>query len=307
MNPVSWMPLLISALLAGAALGQPRSSLRSAVPVLAVVPPGTSGSLILMLCADTSCQTAASTNEISVLPSRFPLPIVGCTLITDQPQTTTLLIGCFDSQSGESTTDCQANLAIAPVSFSGGHDHDDSTRPAGDLDVSSGTTGTSGLEVTYTAPSVSGQVTLSLSGTQSDGTPLLPSSATIDVKVSGLAAMTEAPQYYGLVGATPIHLNNHFSLPYISSALVTIAEDFATAFPGFTLSYNDASLVEGGVFDLDQDWAPPHCGHSSLGGATNNVDVALVDTSMQARLEKIILKYGGRVCVKHSNHWHLCF
>ena len=256
----------------------------------------------------TPCQTP-STSDLKVLPSRFPLPFIGCNLITYQPKTVAFKVGCFDAHTGAPSANCSANLSIAPVEFSGGHDHDDANRPPGTLDVTSGATGAAGLPVTYTAPEVSGDMTLSLSGTDSSGAPLVASTATIHVEVEGLAPLADAPQYYALVGSKPEHEDNHFSLPYMNTALVAIAKDVSTdpAFSGVTISYNDQSLVQGGIFDLSQNWGPPHCGHLSLGGGTNNVDVGLVDLTLRARLEKIIKKHGGRVCVKHADHWHLCF
>jgi hypothetical protein len=165
------------------------------------------------------------------------------------------------------------------------------------------------------APEVSGAVMLSVSGLRSDGTPIPAITVPIDVKVGGLAALAESPPDYNLIGATAGHLNNHFASFPMNSALISIAKEYAAAFPGSILSYNDMSLVEGGVFDAEISgvrppkayWAPPHCGHSSLGGGTNNVDVAMVPTLNRALLEQIIIQNGGRVCVKHSNHWHLCF
>jgi hypothetical protein len=277
----------------------------------------------LRICADALCQTFSTTNVLLISPSRLPRPVVGCALITFQPQTVSFAVGCFDSQSGKSVQNCNVSLSVAPVSYSGGHNHDDTSRPAGNLDVTSGSTGSSGLAVTYTAPEVSGQVTLSLSGTQSNGTPLVSSTATIDVGVSGLAATPGPSPYYSLPGGKPIHPNNHFAFPYVNTALVSIAQDFANAFPGNTLLYNDLSLVAGGIFDIDAiasapgvgNWAPPHCGHLSLGGGTNNADIMISGYSLTGSVPKpvyktlkdIITKYHGTICVTHKDHWHLCF
>ena len=281
----------------------------------AVTPVAPTG--IIRLCADAFCQTASATNEVSILPSRDvepPPPTLSCKPVS-QSQTVGFRVGCFDSQTGQSIADCKAGLSLTTVSFSGGHDHDaPPIRPAGSLDISSGATGSSGFPVTYTAPEVSGQVTLSFNGTQSNGTPLQSSRATIDIRVGGLTAMPELSPYYSLVGSTPTHLDNHFASPHMNAALAAIAADFAGAFPGSVLLYNDVSLVEGGVFDLNQNWTPPHCGHLSLGGGTNNADISIsgflmqnVAQDVQDMLEDIVTAHNGNVCVKHNNHWHLCF
>jgi hypothetical protein len=269
--------------------------------------------LSLGLCEDSSCQTAAFPPKLTVLPSRFPRPIVGCALITYQPQTLNFSVGCFDLQTGLSIPNCNASLSLAPVADSGGHAHDDPTRPAGSLSLTSGSTGSSGLLVTYTAPEVSGQVTLSLSGSQSDGTPIPASTMTIDVGVNGLEALALSSNYNLTGGGSTFpHPDNHFALPYINLALAAIAKDFEAQNNGAKLSYNDMSLVEGGIFDLYQNWAPPHCGHLSLGksaiSSTNNVDIRIPPTAtMQKKLKDIIKNHGGWVCFNHPNHFHVCF
>lgn len=261
------------------------------------------------------CVSSASSTgpDFTVAPNLIAnTGTVPCSYIPSASNQLDLVARCVDSTG--SNLNCSISITDAGDASFGGHMHSSPQPPAGfspdmtGLSLTSGSTGSSGLPFLYTPHAVAESVMVTLTGTDPNGNPLPTSNARIDVDVSGLAAMPASSPFYSLVGAMPAHPENHFALPYMNAALVGIAQDFAVAFPGSILSYNDMSLTEGGVFDLDLNWAPPHCGHRSLGGGTNNVDVALVPTaSMQKTLRALVKKYGGRVCVVHPTHWHLCF
>lgn len=44
--------------------------------------------------------------------------------------------------------------------------------------------------------------------------------------------------------------------------LEEIADRYAAENPGSVLNYNDISLSNGGMFDIRNDWRPPHSAHS---------------------------------------------
>lgn len=271
----------------------------------------------LELCDDKGhcVSTASPTGDFPVVPNLIVNTGSSvCSYVASASYNLNLTARCVDATG----SDVSCNVAITDTAdaTTGGHFHNSPPVPAGfspdmsGLSVTSGSTGSSGLPFVYTPHAVSDTVTLTLTGTDTNGNSLVPASAKINVGVTGLSAMPVSP-FYSLTGGGaqfPAHPNNHFGLPSMNVALAGIAQDFAAAFPGSVLSYNDMSLIEGGVFDLNKDWAPPHCGHRSLGGGTNNIDIALVPTAaMQKKLRAIIIQHGGRVCAFESNHWHVCF
>jgi hypothetical protein len=280
-------------------------------------------SAVLGICNQGACDFPSVLTQFTVSPSRFDHSgsPANCKAITSQPSSLDLTVGCFDSQTHQVLPNCNVQLALKSTPFAGGHDHDDPNRPVGNFTglspstLITGSTGLAGFDFTVISPEVSGEVTLQASGTLTNGGAISASATAIVVKVSGLASFASSPTDYRLVGSKPAHSENHFGTPFMNTALISIAKEYAAEFPGYIVSYNDMSLVEGGVFDLNGNWTPPHCGHSSMGGGTNNVDLDLVDSSgtalipraSWARLEQIIIQNGGLVCVRHSNHWHLCF
>jgi hypothetical protein len=94
--------------------------------------------------------------------------------------------------------------------------------------------------------------------------------APVNVKVDNLITIPASPRYAlsdsnGVIGAIPgQHTDNH----YLTAAAITKLTDFATNYqktvnPRAKLYLNDASLVWGGLFDVDvnKPWSTPHNGH----------------------------------------------
>ena len=83
-----------------------------------------------------------------------------------------LIILCVDLNTGAIINYCNIVIEHQAQAYSGGHDHDSSTRPKGTFEPASGSTGTSGLYTTYTSPDVSGIIITKLNGTSPDGSAL---------------------------------------------------------------------------------------------------------------------------------------
>ncbi len=74
---------------------------------------------------------------------------------------------------------------------------------------------------------------------------------------------------FTLTGALPQHPSNHFGLPEVNGRLVQLADYYAADPTREILSYNDMSLVWGGLFDIGPTadfpnrlfWQPPHDEH----------------------------------------------
>jgi hypothetical protein len=286
---------------------------------------------VLAICNQGPCAFPSVLSPSVVSPNRLDhsSPPASCRAIkpNSAPPSLPLTVGCFDLKTHQLVPNCGVQLSLQSVPYSGGHNHN-VNRPVGSFSsastvtIISGDTGSAGLDFTLFPPEVSGDVTIQASGTLPDGSTIPSSTATITVKVNGLEALAALPTY-NLVGKTTAHLDNHFGVPSMNSALISIAKQYASTYPGAVLSYNDMSLVKGGVFDLNQDWTPPHCGHSSLGAGANNVDldlishgVVLVPLDRWAQLRLWIIQNSGRnpypetstdANGKLSVHWHLTF
>ncbi|OIR15830.1 hypothetical protein GALL_33310 [mine drainage metagenome] len=94
--------------------------------------------------------------------------------------------------------------------------------------------------------------------------------ALVNVKIDNLITIPASSKYAlsdsnGVIGAVPgKHTDNH----YLASGAITELKDLANIYtainPGAILYLNDASLVWGGLFDVDvvnSPWSRPHAGH----------------------------------------------
>lgn len=228
-------------------------------------------------------------------------PSVTSSTLGASTQTLDLLVFCVNLSTGQILPFCDVMLTVQRTPSSGGHDHDDASRPIGSFDPASGNTGADGLlPVTYTAPEVSGVVQTTITGTTQDGTPIIPGVFTIGVEISGLAALG-AGTNYNLVGQTAAHGDNHYGTSTFNSSLVKLADSYAAEYPGSKLDYNDMSLVQGGLFDISGGWAPPHRSHRF--GV--DMDLRLVAPERRKKLKQLIIKAGIPTVLVEGNHWHV--
>ena len=191
------------------------------------------------------------------------------------------------------------SLQVAEVGNSGGHQH--LGRPVGTLAASSGTTNVGGQFTTsYTASAFGGGETVTATV---DG---IAGSKTATVSVSGLSVLGGGTNY-NLVGATSTHPSNHYGTSTSNSNLVSIANQYAAQYPGSKLDYNDQSLVQGGLFDIDAGWITPHVEHRF--GLNADVKKSSVPSSRWTRLQEIFADTGSPDYLDEVelNHWHLRF
>ena len=80
-----------------------------------------------------------------------------------------------------------------------------------------------------------------------------------------------------------------------------VANQYAAAFPGNKLSYNDISLRLGGIFDLGADWLPTHASHRF----GEDIDIGLVPDPHIRLLTIFISVAGIRTRKVEVDHWHL--
>lgn len=192
---------------------------------------------------------------------------------------------------------------------SGGHDHEGfpSNRPIGQFDPPSGNTGPSGFDyfITYQVPETADVLVASITCMPPDGFAIF-ANFTIGVRMEGLEELEPNPSY-ALVGTESAngmrHLCNHFGQFGLLSATMDLTDSYAEEFEGSTLSVNDMSLEEGGLFDFeaDADWSRPHGSHRF--GA--DVDVENVPPSEIPMLRMLAEAVGFDVFLDEGNHYHL--
>jgi hypothetical protein len=246
--------------------------------------------------AQQSAIQSSQTTDFTVRPS------VTSSTLGAGVQTLPLTVFCVNLSTGQILNNCNVNITHQPEAFSGGHQHDSSSRPKGSFQPSSGNTGTSGLPTTYISPEVSGIIDVTLTGTAPDGTPLAPTTATIGVQIGGLVALGPGLNY-DLIGSNAIHPDNHYGLPTLNASLVNLANSYAAAFPTQRLQYNDMSLANGGLFDVGGAWSKPHASHRfGVDG-----DLRLVPVAQRRRVRQLIYASGFTKIIVESTppHWHL--
>jgi len=182
----------------------------------------------------------------------------------------------------------------------GGHSHN-GTRPVGTFSPSHGTTNANGqVTSTYTASIAGGTYTLQAT---SQG---VFDTCSLDVRVSGLGSLGGG-SYYTLVGATGTHPSNHYGTSGTRSALQNVATSFHDKCPEAPdLTYNDMSLVKGGLFDINADWAPPHDTHR-IGRNCDCSNADELTADQQNKLKECITDAAGTWAHHNCNHWHLTF
>ena len=142
---------------------------------------------------------------------------------------------------------------------SGGHDHNDATRPQGTLSGSTGTTDANGeVKVTFKAPQVSGVHTIKATCSSCSNSP---ASKEIQVKVPDLLDIFALPfrdsrwAYPGIGQVPGRHAENHYLTVAAATRLLEISRKFNNRWPDAPrLTLNDASLQWGGKFDIPGTW-----------------------------------------------------
>jgi hypothetical protein len=223
---------------------------------------------------------------------------------------------------------CDMRITHRAVPYSGGHGHDDPSRPIGSFSPDRVNTGPTGrVKVTYTAPEPAGVIDVTLSGTTQDGTEVIPAVFTIGVETDGFSSFP-VPWDGMSVSASTLHENNRAATPFVISKLLLVGAGFRfrleeqnvppDSIPEIVLT--GLSLPKGGIFDVDANgdgaidnlWRPPHRSHRF----GRDVDVRIRNIPRQYRDELgwIIRQQGFAFPVQSerpenptSSHWHLRF
>jgi hypothetical protein len=194
-------------------------------------------------------------------------------------------------------------LSSLPFAHSGGHMHD-MNRPVGTFAAISGVTNSSGVFSTvYRASQFGGQEQISASIGGSGATV----SANLNVLIPDLFPLAAGPNYDNTWGSTPTHPASHYGTYELNFGLQIIADDYAAAYPGSILRYNDMSLERGGWFDVGAAWTGAHAEHRF--GLNCDVSPTNVPPSRYATLEQIfldnVMTFLGLDHAPSAPHWHL--
>lgn len=224
--------------------------------------PSSTGNVYTLNCSDLTI-TLSGGSEVE--------PSNGSTI-----NTLPFIATVIDQNTGQPTTNpINVHISLKVDPTSGGHDHGDSTRPRGGIaDVQ---TCTSDAEC-WSNPTANGAVVFNFNPTDASGTHTITATcdgcsntatANVDVKVDGLKPIPPSGLYAlyevdgSVIGAVAgEHPSNHYLTSGAANKLLVIAINYHHLYPKDPVIYvNDASLMWGGVFDLDADWDTPHEEH----------------------------------------------
>ena len=175
------------------------------------------------------------------------------------------------------TNPVQVHISLKVDPTSGGHDHGDSTRPRGGI----ATINTCTSDGTcWSNPTVNGAVVFNFNAPEASGTHTITATCdgcnntatkTVNVKVDGLRPISPSGLYAlyeadgSVIGAVQgRHRSNHYLTTIAANRLLALAINYHHSYPRApVLHVNDASLMWGGVFDIDTEaeWNPPHEEH----------------------------------------------
>lgn len=122
------------------------------------------------------------------------------------------------------------------------------------------------------------------------------------VAVPGLIVLTGGVGIT-LTGASPTHPVNHCGLPILISKIQQLASEYHAKF-GKNLFVNDMSLLEGGLYDFKNTWAPPHITHRE--GRTVDINSTSMAQPERDFFRTAALALGFSVTLEtNPEHWHL--
>ena len=160
---------------------------------------------------------------------------------------------------------------------SGGHAHGTSDRPRGGI-ANVQTCPSDDTCWSWESPANNGVVVFNFNPTETSGKYIITATcdgcrntetAKVNVKVAGLKPIPPSGFYAlyeadgSVIGAVKDrHESNHYLTTAAANKLLVIAINYHHFYPTDPVLYvNDASLMWGGVFDLDADWDMPHEEH----------------------------------------------
>jgi hypothetical protein len=234
------------------------------------------------------------------------------------PQTLHLLLACIDLSTGNFIPNATLQVVPSAEADSGGHLHN-TNRPAGSFSPDHGVSGPSTfpfLRVDYTAPEASG-ITDMIETCSAFGGPPVTAIFTIGVEIDGLELATGSLGSLFIVTTENLHGNNNGNAtPGTISELHAMAGFYVdlltqTGDSIHQLRITALSLPQGGLFDYQTEWSPPHKLHRN--GTDADLGLSnLTTTEQRIAANEAFLEAGFRAPVEgerpedpESDHWHL--
>jgi hypothetical protein len=307
-------------------LSCPRSSLgQNYRPFAVPVPSGTNRANAAQIStAPLLAPNSAFNSVLTVSPSVFSSiysPFYGFT-----PQTLQFNVGCLDLSTGNPIPNAiMQKIAPRAEAYSGGHLHD-TNRDGGKVDPDHGVTGpitNPVLAVTYSAPEASGIIDLELTCSPQGGIPVTAIlSNFIGVEIDGLESGASASSGILVIETQEdLHGNNNGNA--WRGTIVALEEMAGKYFLMLTTKFgvpvdqvipiriSALSLPQGGIFDYQTEWSPPH--HNHRFGLEADVRLSNQKTRRQRQsLKEAFIDAGFTARVKaespqnpHASHWHL--
>jgi hypothetical protein len=195
-------------------------------------------------------------------------------------------------------------VSLARLANSGGHQHPNSgAGPAGSAAPNSFVLGPNypqNQRVVVTAPEAGGTVVMTSRFSQ--GNPSVITSA-IQVRIPGLVAFGGGPGIV-LTGSTPTHPVNHYATATLVNLVTQLGQSYFQQF-NRPIFVNDMSLVNGGLFDHQANWRPPHQTHRD--GRRVDINSTTMTPEQQAFFRRTATALGFTTVTLETNppHWHL--
>jgi len=246
---------------------------------------------------------------------------VSCGKIPEAPVKKTLSLKCLDQETSEEVLGCRYRVKLSKGTLTGGHDHavpSNEPRPIGRLtplesEFEFQPIVEGGASLVFEASDVSGDVDLFIEAVGPEN-EALPSIKTT-FRVRDPASESFVPiSIAGLIMNVASHPMGVYGTPAFVSSLTKALDQFYESLPDDTdfvaLESQGATLPWGGLFDVDQGWLFPHCGHRD--GKTIDLSIRSLSLYEKDNLEASIRdnKLDFYVTVESpesptADHWHV--
>jgi len=267
----------------------------------------------------------ANTDVVSILPSNR-----SCSDI--KPSRAQLFLKCIkiNLDNSEVPADgCKVAASLSLGQYHAGHDvgHDLSIKPIGSI-IPSGMQGVSvtipidGLYFQYEASDVAGEVNLNFDVLDPLDKKIDLNSTVFQAKIPDLVSLAEIPNLQfvnikshpndGFYGTQ--NLKDHLTTAIQSYKANSVFAQNIPAGSVVGLSSEGASLIWGGVFDINRNWGSPHCGHrlgDTIDISTSPFNASPYSVTLKRQLKDALAKKQFRWPVRYespqdpnSNHWH---